>query len=582
MAEPIPATGTTSRGVAAYIPQTGETRDLDTESMNDLWKHGAVQTIEGHTYAIQGPDGSIWHVPASEVPDAMRHGGVFAKHEDNVRAEVAAEPGWKPALQGAFNAATAGTGEAILKAGNAADPIGLAARQERPEYVAGQIGGAMLTAAVAPQALLGNAARAAVAESVAQTAVGRLLAAGAGAAVEGATYSAGNAISEASLGKTEDVAEHLLAATGAGALLSGTAGMVARGAGEVLGRGLANAAGRGKRLLNQAAGGLADHLEPLEGQSYTGNPLDISEAPAWLTQATGAVATRGAKVAAGSALGGPVGALVGMAAGGDSRLNRTVGKAVLNYAQRAIRKVNDNIDAHAEALASGSERVAEGGRYMERALAGTTTALLTATSPEERQKAYETRMQELTALQDPATASAVMERATSHLGEDMPDTRGFMQLKGSDALAYLAKNMPRTFAVDTLAPVPALPDHDITTFARLDAVLQDPMRAMRSDATRQEVQAVQTVYPALGAKMQRAIVGVISPGLAWGARKSLAAAWGIQTHAAFTASSIALSQSLHKAARNSQQQRGPGRPKKQTPMDVSGYLSPVQKATGNR
>lgn len=575
------ATGTRPDGVTAWLPKEGVSAVLPAAELTRRFAAGDAHVVDGHTYAMAGPDGEVWHVPAASVADAAGKGMVFVDHRTNVRAEVAKESGWQAAAQGALNVTTMGLGEAGLAAAGA-DPVALDARREQDAYTVGQAGGAVLGAMVAPQALLGKLAGTAAAETLGASALARITAAGVGTAVEGATYAAGNAVSEASLGRTEDVAEHVLAATGLGALL----GAGGRGVGMLLGKGLKAAGSAALRGASRVAGDVADTEAAAVSGSLgayrteadtaaasardtalrTHAPLDPAAlqpslpppsatplappTPTALSEAAGALAARAGRRAAtsmaGGALGGPMGYVLGDVAG-ELASSPAVRAKVLAWARNATARVAQTIDDHAATLVSGGEAATATGRYLERRVAASTTQLIAAGTPAARRAAFDARMTELQELSDPATQTDVFDRATGHLADAMPDTRAMIQGRGAQTLAWLQAQVPRSVNPDQYDPTVTLGDHDIMRWSRLDAVAQDPMRALERGATKAEIDAVATLYPSLHATMQRAIGRVLKAGLSWDARKSLSYKWGVTSHNAFIAGSVAMSQQAYKA-----------------------------------
>lgn len=595
MAADSEATGTTPKGVTAWDPKAGVSDVLDADTMTKRFAAGEAHVVAGHTYAMAGPDGEVWHIPAESVPDAAGKGMIFVDHRTNVRAQVAAESGWQAAGQGALNITTAGLGEAALAAAGA-DPVALEARKEQTAYTVGQAGGAVLGAMIAPQALLGRGVAGLAAETLGAGAMARVAAAGIGTAVEGATYAAGNAVSEASLGRTEDVADHVLAATGLGALL----GAATHGAGALLGKGLKFAGDAGKRAVagalareadaqaarvsgSLAAGRVAGNVEqqaaydaqtaartaaerthtPLdleatpvsapEGPTALAGPTDVPDAST-LEGRIAAMATRrvGGKMAA-MALGGPMGYVAADLAA--STLDSPAVRAkVLQWARNATLRVAQTVDEHAAAIGAGAENAAATGRYLERRIAGTTASLLSASTPSARREAFAARQEELASLSDPATQAVNFDRATAHLNDAMPDTRALLHTRGTATLAWLQSQIPRSANPDRLDPHVRLNDHDIMRWSRLDAVAQDPLRAMERGSSKAEVEAVAVLYPSLHATMQKAIAGVLKAGMNWNARKAVSYKWGIETHNAFVAGSIHMSQESYKAAAVAAQQ----------------------------
>jgi hypothetical protein len=207
------------------------------------------------TYEVVSPDGRRGTVPASKIQDAYDL-GYRPETEDERRQRKAQAYGDQSGLAagaGALRGATLGISDAALTT-FADDPKAaaqkLAALREYSPVAStlGEVGGAVASSLLLPSAspagLVGKVGQAV--EKRAATAlgeagvesIGRKLAAtalskGAGSAVEGAFYGAGNLLTEQALGDEELTAEKVIANVGLGAVLGGALGG-AMGAGGVL------------------------------------------------------------------------------------------------------------------------------------------------------------------------------------------------------------------------------------------------------------------------------------------------------------------------------------------------------------
>lgn len=689
-------------------PQTSQPLTVDPERAQADFTAGKLQVVEGYDYTMVDAEGGVWTIPAKSVSQAIHAGYRFGGRADAVRAEAAdPDQAWRAAADGAFDAAALGMGDmAQERLGLAnADEIQARAEAHPGARAVGSAGG------IAAQLLLtggigaggGLAARAVgtqLAERGAGAAVQRVAAGVASGVVDGAVYGLGTGLSEAQLGNSEDVAEHMMAAAGAGALLGGAVGgaastfaagvmkgrarlkdyaaLYAKGAGRAAPAGLPGvlrdiAEGRpvGPQGLELAAkefrgvlddvhsraaapvkpaanirdyaaqeaaqaaavaplpkdflrGGVVDSAKvsafvrrlgsepnvtkeaalrewmqglPDDAAQTVSRALDdarmvaeasraegaafaletaLGEVPAWSGRAAGA--------AIGGVVGGPVGAGVGGMVGGmvANRMARPMHAEVQRAAvQRALTRVGELMGERAAVLVGTAKAAARGadaaGRGLERVLPAT-AVMLTAQSDAERNAAFLERAESLAdASLSPGLTAERMAAATAHLDDAVPDTNAMVQVKAVEAIKFLASVMPVAEAADFLAAhAPSIPAHRLQEFARIDAVVQDPLRAMAPEATASEIRAVATVYPRLYGAMQQAIAKAITPAVSWERKKHLSASWGLQLHKAFTSNHVRMLQNAYAAPK-----RGPGRPPKPRPVDLAATLTePERLANG--
>lgn len=278
----------------------------------------------------------------------------------------------------------------------------------------------------------------------------------------------------------------------------------------------------------------------------------MGDQPVWLARA--------AAYSLGSMSGVPgAGAVAGIAAG--VLANRALRPAHAQLQRAAVaRHLSDLTESmHARARRLVGDRTLSVSAIPMTRLLAPTAVMLGDGSDEERARAYVERVEEVHALNaSPAALADRLEAVTAHLGEGLPATRAVLMSTAASALAYLAANTPASVQPDHLATAPAVPPHERTRFARLDAALQEPLRVMDDDATPEEHAAVAAVYPRLHAEMQRAVAEAAakSERVSWDTRRRLALLWGASTHDAFERRHLAALQ----AAATSRPARGPGRP----------------------
>jgi hypothetical protein len=388
----------------------------------------------------------------------------------------------------------------------------------------------------------GEAAGAALSEAGANALVSRLGGQIAGGALEGGVIGVNNALSEAALGHSDDVADSLLADAGMGALLGGAVG----GGLQVLGDAARWAGGK-------AVGRVRDVAELVERFSGEAPEAGAASAMKRLLQNT---VKRGGE-AAGAVLGGAVGGAPGAYLGG--RAGGSLAQEALERAgvQRIMSALETRMADGARAVArGGAEAAADVGRLAPR------TAAMLRGSQAERDAAFAARADEIRAMAaSPESTVDHISAHTARLQGAVPEATAALHSRVADALSFLHGNLPQGSNADAFSQATLIPAQERARFARIDAALQDPLRVLRADATREEVNAVATVMPRLHARMQKAVMEAVEPAkLDWKRRQRLQFVWGVNTHNAYAPANVRVYQQTYVPAA-----KGPGRPPKLPP-----------------
>lgn len=240
------------------------------------------------------------------------------------------------------------------------------------------------------------------------------------------------------------------------------------------------------------------------------------------------------QVFGGSGLGGGlVGGAVGAAAGPAGVLGGVVAnqalQAVLDPGRRALNmaalsnvtdKVGAWIDRRAGALVQGKHAVgkAMAGPFGQRTLSRFTTEMLNAKTPDKRRAAYDKRVEEIGALQDPAQFSNHVAGQLLGVTDNMPKHAAAMTQQAAAAVQYLQSVLPHARPgttgdggpFDQLHARPIPHDRDILKWAQTDQAVQDPMSIMDSAASgyvfSHQVQALQAVHPHVLQAIQSSLV----------------------------------------------------------------------------
>lgn len=303
-AVPPPGGPPPSGGVAPEpLIGTDATNELAPESLTAAYRSGALQFRADDRVPVRLASGKIGTVAAHEASDVVNGGGEIIPHAVVEHARLSKEYG---GAGGTFGAGIAGAARGASL--GVSDPIAIAAarlgggdegaakmRERLNAYrelspvasavgeVAGMVAPALLTGGVSAEAegvgalargagiaaaipleatsaigRLGERGVAAIlpdlGESLLGRATGKVLTKGAGAALEGAIFGAGQEISESSLGNENLTAEKLLASMGHGAVVAGLIGGGLGGAGEVASNALSGVRAKASPFLaHQAA-----------------------------------------------------------------------------------------------------------------------------------------------------------------------------------------------------------------------------------------------------------------------------------------------------------------------------------------
>lgn len=247
--------------IQVFDPETGAPLMVAEKDVPALAAQGKVTFQKGQQLPLQDSAGVAGTVPAEQAQQAFQQGyGVQPEEQraqDAMRSQYGDTSGEiKAALAGAARGVSLGTSDLALTKMGVVDPETLEYLKKANPGIstASEIAGAALPAlasdggstiaeiagatpaglvprageAIAERvgAALGSAPTQTLAAKIAKAAAAR----SAGSAIEGSLYSAGNALSEASLGDPDSNAHHVAAEIGMGALIGGIFGVGAEGA----------------------------------------------------------------------------------------------------------------------------------------------------------------------------------------------------------------------------------------------------------------------------------------------------------------------------------------------------------------
>jgi hypothetical protein len=319
-----------------------------------------------------------------------------------------------------------------------------------------------------------------------------------------------------------------------------------------------NAVASGVREVADGARAVAEAHRAWRGQLATESAM--GDMPIWMVRTLG--------YTAGHVSGIPgAGPILGLGAGMvANRVLRPAHAELQRVAvARQLTELSGAIGARAARLTGAANAVVRA--LPPSRLVSSTAVMLSDASDDERQSAYRERVSEVYAMAaSPETVAERVGGVTAHLDEGLPATRAVLMATASNALAYLASAIPRSYQPDILSDAPATPAHERARFARVDAVLQEPLRVMEPGATPDEHRAVSTVYPRLYAAMTASVAEATasSERVSWEARRRLALLWGAETHGAFDRRHRAVMQ-----AATQPPPPGPGRPPNPPPSPAA-------------
>jgi hypothetical protein len=337
-----------------------------------------------------------------------------------------------------------------------------------------------------PGAALDGAARSAtsaaervIGDSIQSDMARKAIAAGLGRAVEGASYGVGHAIDEAALGRADLNAERLLRSAGSGALIGGLRGAAAGAIGETAKKAVHNYIS--EDITSKLAGNVIGHV----------------------------------------ATGGTGGAVVGRAVG--QRIAQAIHKGA-DSGVPALQSVAEFLKRSDDYLASKITALAGRAAPQYRPPIGValtrTTQKMFDGSQDERRDAYDQRVQELTALQDPAVYGRHADQEVGELGDSAPEHAMATSQLGQKIIGFLVANVPPPQVGSTgqmnqlfnpkskLAGRPD--DRAIRDFADLDRLVQNPNHifelADKGLVRPVHVKALQTLYPQTFQRIQAGLM----------------------------------------------------------------------------
>lgn len=219
-------------------------------------------------------------------------------------------------------------------------------------------------------------------------------------------------------------------------------------------------------------------------------------------------------------VGGALGSVFGLPAIAATALALPIidpGRAALLRANTAglVSRTREWITKQAEALVSGVKAKIEHLPKLpsvnpSAAVSKATLQMLEAKTPEERLKAYNTRLDELQTLRDPQAYGDHSAQAMAGFRDALPAHAEAMDRTTQIALGLLGASIPRVRAasmgtglLDSMHMEPKPHDRDVLKFAQVDRMLQNPAQTIFDRAAsggflfRHEMEAVEKAYPGL-------------------------------------------------------------------------------------
>lgn len=245
-------------------------------------------------------------------------------------------------------------------------------------------------------------------------------------------------------------------------------------------------------------------------------------AKALLPMGTNAGAAEGAGMLAAAPLlghmipgAGPVAAVYGGAkalyhtVAGLKNVPQTV--ATLARLERMAQKVAAAIDTGASTLVRGGVKAANVGRA--EAVAGIAREF--SSTPEAATARFSRRVAEVQKLsQDPEALHRAIVAQNEGIDQHAPNTSQALAVTSARGIAFLASKMPQAPMRGPLAPKWEPSQSEIAKFSRYYEAVQDPLVVLKQAAagtlTKEAVEAVQTVYPELYAKIQAGLLAKIA------------------------------------------------------------------------
>lgn len=290
-----------------YDHKSGKWVIAPENKVDDLVKSGNYTFESGTRIDVVSPDGQLGDIPSDNAHGAFAEGFRWATQADKqadherkleaIRAK-AGDNGGTAMVAGVLRGGTLGLSDVALRAGEemGALPEGVVAQQALNKEmnpvesgvgeVGGIIGSTLLSGGTSLLgttgrvgqagykfgAELGGKALAAAAgkeakETLARKIIAKVVPVATGSAVENAVYGLGQGVSEAALGKSEDVVDHLVSGVGMGALTGLTFGAGFGAAGAIGKPLLAKAAEAGGNLFDKAITGAARVTTKVAGRA---------------------------------------------------------------------------------------------------------------------------------------------------------------------------------------------------------------------------------------------------------------------------------------------------------------------------
>lgn len=185
-------------------------------------------------------------------------------------------------------------------------------------------------------------------------------------------------------------------------------------------------------------------------------------------------------------------------------------KAAIGLLAKTNEAVSTKIDRHIAAIAQGAPKVARGEVSAGIAHVFGEDAKTAAAS-------YQKKASHLRLLAgDPEKMSGALQAQGEDLHEHAPQTAQAMAVTSARAVSFLASKLPPVIQPGPLEePLPPTKTQ-IATFHRYQEAVQNPLGVLRQaqagTLTPEAIEALQTVYPALYAKIQGQIVGHLAKG----------------------------------------------------------------------
>lgn len=181
--------------------------------------------------------------------------------------------------------------------------------------------------------------------------------------------------------------------------------------------------------------------------------------------------------------------------------------ATLASLERVTQRISNAIDTASSTLVRGSVKASN----VSRAETSAGIAREFGSAPEDATKRFQRRVGEVQRYaQDPEALHRALTAQAQSLEAHAPQTSQALSIASARAVAFLASKVPQDPQRGPLAPKWTPSQTEVSKFARYYEAVNDPLVILKQAAagtlTTEAVEAVQTVYPDLYARIQAAIV----------------------------------------------------------------------------